>query len=68
MQAQKNSKKVKGAFTRLLLRELSMLGNVVSEVPSVHQIHDQVEVLRVLEGVLHVDQEPERVSGGPTRS
>lgn len=39
------------------LIELSVPANVVPEVASRQQVHDQVEILSVLEGIVHVDEE-----------
>lgn len=41
----------------LLLCEPPVLGNVVSQVSSVQQVHHKVQVLSVLKSVVHVDQE-----------
>lgn len=41
----------------LLLRELAMLRDVVPQVAPVEQVHHQVQVLPVLERVVHVDEE-----------
>ena len=42
---------------RLLLSELPVSGNVVAEVAATQQVHHEVQVLPVLERVLHVDYE-----------
>lgn len=34
-----------------------MLSKVISEITAGHDIDDQVEILTVLEGVVHVDEE-----------
>jgi len=41
----------------LLFVEAALLANVEAEVAAVHQVNDQVEVVPVLKGVLHVDEE-----------
>lgn len=41
----------------LLLVKLLILGEVVPEVSSLHEIDDQVQVLPVFEGVVHIYQE-----------
>lgn len=43
--------------TQLGLCETLLLGEVVAEIPSSQEIHDEVEVLAVLKGGLHVDEE-----------
>jgi hypothetical protein len=40
-----------------LLLELAFIAEVVAQIASVAVVHDQVEVLAVLEGADHVDQE-----------
>lgn len=42
---------------RLLFGKLPVLRDVVPEVAPVEQVHDEVEVLAVLEGVVHVHEE-----------
>ena len=42
-------------ITCLLLWEPSMSTNVVSEVASIQNIHDQINVFSVLESVVHID-------------
>ena len=44
-------------LTRCGLIELPVPANVVTEVAAGEQVHDEVEVLPVLEGVVHVDEE-----------
>jgi hypothetical protein len=41
----------------LLLVEALLLANVIAEITSAHQIANQVEVLPVLEGIVHIDEE-----------
>ena len=41
----------------LLLSESLVLGQVVSQVTSSHQVNDKVQVLPIVEGIVHVDEE-----------
>lgn len=41
----------------LLFAETAVLADVVPEVASSQEVHDQVEILPVLEGVIHIDDE-----------
>jgi hypothetical protein len=41
----------------LLLGELLLLINVVSEIPSRHVVQAHIEVFSVLKGIIHVDEE-----------
>ena len=42
-------------ISNFLLIKLMFSANVISQIPSRHQIHDQVEGISVLEGLTHVD-------------
>ena len=44
-------------LTCLLLCELSMLGKMIPEVSTLHDVDDKVEILSVLECVVHVYKE-----------
>lgn len=44
-------------LTSLFLSESSVLAYVVAQVSSVQDVHHQVQVLSVLESVVHVDYE-----------
>lgn len=46
-------------FTYLLFIEVDLLVEVVSQVTPVEEVHHQEQVLSVLEGAHHVDDEPE---------
>ena len=48
----------------MLFVEAALLANVEAEVAAVHQVNDQVEVVPVLKGVLHVDEEATLVRWG----
>ena len=45
-------------LTCLLFRELSMPCNMVPKIATIHEVNDKVYVLPILEGVVHVNQEP----------
>ena len=53
-----NIKMLAGALTGLLLGEAAVLSDVVAEIAARHQVDHEVEVLTVLKGAVHVDQEP----------
>ena len=57
IQAAKNSGTSTRALTRLRFRESPVPAYVVSQVASSEQIHDEIEVVPVLECELHVDNE-----------
>ena len=40
-----------------LFVELPVPADVISEVSSAKQVHDQIQIFSVLEGVVHIDQE-----------
>jgi len=46
------------ALTCLLLVELLLLANVVAKVASIHQVAHEVQVLSILERIVHVYEEP----------
>jgi len=48
----------------LFFREAAVPRNVVTKIAPVKEVHHQVQVFSVLEGVLHVYKETTRVSGG----
>ena len=41
----------------LLLSELPLLADVISEITSRHVINDEVQVVSILERVVHIDEE-----------
>ena len=41
----------------LLLGEFLMFGQMISEITSLHHVYYQIQVLSVLEGIVHVHQE-----------
>lgn len=44
-------------LTGLFLCEASMLADVIPEVAAVEEVHHEIEVLSILEGIVHVDYE-----------
>jgi hypothetical protein len=44
-------------FTSLLFCESPVSANVVPQITPVQKVHDQVQVLSILEGIVHVDNE-----------
>jgi len=57
----RDSKVISSCLTGLLLSELPVLSNVVAQVAARHQVNHEVEILRVLECVVHVNQETSRI-------
>jgi hypothetical protein len=43
--------------SRLLLAELLVLGQMISEITSLHEIYDEEQIFTIVERVVHVDQE-----------
>lgn len=57
-QAMKNPERITlGIFTCLFLGESSVLAYVISQVSSIQNIHHEVQVLSVLESIVHIDYE-----------
>lgn len=46
------------ALTGLFFGEFPVLADVIAEIAARHQINNEVQVLCIFEGVVHVDQEP----------
>lgn len=44
--------------SRLLLAELLVLGQMVPQVTSLHEINDEEQIFTIIEREVHVDQEP----------
>ena len=44
-------------LTGLFLSKFALFSNVVSEIATAHQINDEVQVVTILEGIVHVHQE-----------
>lgn len=42
----------------LLLCEFLMFSQMISEITSLHHVYDEIEVLSILKGIVHVNQEP----------
>jgi len=57
MQAMKKPINSLESLTSLLFCELPMLADVVAQVSSTEVVHDQVNIVSVLEGVVHIDKE-----------
>ena len=48
-------------LTGLFFREAFMLADVVTEVTAGHQIDDEVKIVAVFEGIMHVHQESNKL-------
>ena len=44
--------------SRLLLAELLVLGQMVPQVTSLHEIYDEEQIFTIIEREVHVDKEP----------
>lgn len=44
-------------ITGLLLRETAMLADVITEIATRQHVHHQIQVVPILEGIVHVDNE-----------
>ena len=42
----------------LLLCKFLMFSQMISEITSLHHVYDEIEVLSILKGIVHVNQEP----------
>jgi hypothetical protein len=44
-------------LTRLFLGETAMLANMVAQIPTREHVHHEIEILPILEGIVHIDDE-----------